>query len=86
VPNEAIRRCRGQDDRLRLFGITKTGLLAMTISVLALWICIALEAAALRRAAVDARASFRTMERLRQESLPASEPTTPFRSRSAKSS
>lgn len=77
---------RARIDRLKLFGITKAGLLAMTISVLALWSCIALRTATLRRAARDAHAAVRTMERLRQESVPASEPTPPFRSPSVKSS
>ena len=77
---------RANDDRLKLFGITKAGLLAITISVLALWSCIALQTAALRRAARDARVTIRTMERLRQQSVPASEPTRPFLSPSVKSS
>src|ERR1035438_403599 len=71
---------------LRLFGITKAGLLAMTISVFTLWGCIALETTTLRRAAMDARASFRTLERLRQQSVPASEPRAPFHSQSVRSS
>jgi hypothetical protein len=70
---------------LRLFGITKAGLLAIAVSVFALWSCIALEAAALRRAAVDARA-FKSLERLLQPSVPASQPAPPFRSQSVKSS
>jgi len=77
---------RAQDDRLKLFGITKAGLLAITISVLALWSCLALQTGALRRAARDARVAIRTLERLREESVPASEPTPPFRSSSVKSS
>jgi hypothetical protein len=81
VPASAVRK-----KRLRLFGITKTGLLAMAISVLALWSCIAIETAALRRAALDARVSFRTLERLRQQSVPASEPAPPFHRQSVKSS
>jgi hypothetical protein len=77
---------RATDDGLKLFGITKAGLLAMTISVLALWSCLALQTTTLRRAARDARAAVRIMERLREESVPASEPTPPFRSPSVKSS
>jgi hypothetical protein len=71
---------------LRLFGITKAGLVAMAIAVFALWTCVALETAALRRAALDARVSFKTLERLREQSVPASEPTPPFHSQSVKSS
>ena len=59
---------------LRLFGITKPGLLAMTISVLALWSCIAMEKAALHRGAMDARACARALEGLRERSVPASAP------------
>jgi hypothetical protein len=82
-------RYRGQDEYLQIFGITKAGLVAITISVFALWTCIALETAALRRAALDARdaqASDRTLERLLQHSVPASEPAPPFHSQSVKSS
>jgi hypothetical protein len=71
---------------LRLFGITKAGLVAMTISVFALWGCIVIESTTLHRAAMDARASFQTLERLRQQSVPASEPAPPFHSQSVKSS
>jgi len=71
---------RANDDRLRLFGITRAGLLAMTISVIALWSCIAFERAALHRAARDARAA------VGKQSVPASEPVPRFRSPSVKSS
>ncbi len=71
---------------MQIFGISKAGLLAMTISVVALWGCIALESATLQRAAIDARVSFRTLERLRQQSLPASEPLPPFHFQAPKSS
>lgn len=77
---------RATDDGLKLFGITKAGLLAMTISVLALWTCLALQTATLRRAARDARVAIRTTERLRRGSLPASEPTPRFPSPPVKSS
>jgi hypothetical protein len=59
---------------VRLFGITKPGLLAMTISVVALWSCIAMENAALQRGARDARACARALEELRERPVPASEP------------
>lgn len=61
-------------DRVRLFGITKPGLLAMTISVVALWGCIAMENAALRQGASDARACARALQELRERSVPASAP------------
>ena len=77
---------RATGHRLKLFAITRAGLLATTISVLALWGCLAVQTAILRRAARDARVAIRTMERLRQHSVPASEPTPPFRSPSVKTS
>jgi hypothetical protein len=71
---------------LRLFGITKAGLLAMTISVIALWGCIAVEKATLHRAARDARAAVETLERLRQHPVPVSEPVPLFHFEPLKSS
>jgi len=52
--------------------------MAMMIAVFALWSSIALEKAALRRAASDARASRQTLERLREQTLPASQPASPY--------
>jgi hypothetical protein len=63
---------------LRLFAITKPGLLAMTLSVAALWTCIAMEQTALRRAALDARACASALEELRGRSTPVSSPVSPF--------
>jgi hypothetical protein len=71
--------------RLKLFRITKSGLLAITISVFALWGSIALETAALNRATRDARTAVKTLERLRERSVPASEPLPSFHSQGAKS-
>jgi len=71
--------------RLELFRITKPGLIAITISVFALWGSIALETATLNRAARDARIASRTLERLRQHSVPASEPIPYIHSQPAKS-
>jgi hypothetical protein len=59
---------------LRIFGITKPGLLAMTLSVAALWSCIALEHAALRRAAIDAEACTRALQDLRERTVPVATP------------
>jgi hypothetical protein len=61
---------------LRLFAITKPGLLAMTLSVGALWSCIAMEQTALRRAALDARACATALEELRERSTPISPPVS----------
>ena len=81
-----MRRLRGKDDRLRFFGITRTGLVAMTIAVFALWSCIALEITARHRAEMDALDAIRTLERLRQPSVPVSEPAPRFEVQSLKSS
>jgi hypothetical protein len=59
---------------VRLFAITRSGLLAMTFSVAALWTCIALEQSALRQGAKDARACAVALEELRERSVPVSEP------------
>jgi len=59
---------------MRLFGITKPGLMAMTISVMALWTCIALEKSAIHRGDMDARSRARALEELRQRPVPASAP------------
>jgi hypothetical protein len=64
---------------MRLFAITKTGLLAMTLSVTALWSCIALEQATLRRAEKDAQACLNTLQQLRERAVPAAEPIPVFR-------
>ncbi len=86
VPKGPYAASAARTTVLRLFGITKAGLAAMAISVLALWCCIALESTTRHRAAMDARASFQTLERLRQQSVPAAEPRTPFHSQSVRSS
>jgi hypothetical protein len=51
----------------------------MTISVAALWSCIALEQAALRRAEKDARSCLKTLQNLRERAIPAAEPAPRFR-------
>ena len=71
-------RFRGKDAFLRLFGITKAGLLAMTLSVSALWSCIVLEKITLRRAGRDAQACLKQLQDLRERALPASEPVPLF--------
>jgi hypothetical protein len=63
---------------LRLFAITKSGLLAMTLSVAALWSCIVLEQATLRRAEKDAQACLKTLQNLRERAFPAAEPVPVF--------
>jgi hypothetical protein len=78
VPLEGTHRRCGQEDGLKLFGISKTGLLAMTVSVVALWSCIALETAIRHQATMDALISIQTVERLRERSFPASEPVPRF--------
>jgi hypothetical protein len=51
----------------------------MTMSVAALWSCIALEQATLRRAEKDARACLKTLQNLRDRATPAAEPGPLFR-------
>jgi hypothetical protein len=64
--------------RLRVFGITKAGLIAITLAVATLWACIGVEAATRRRADLEARASLQKLWKLRQNSVPVSAPVQPF--------
>ncbi len=50
----------------------------MTLSVAALWSCIALEQATLRHAEKDARACLKTLQNLRERAIPAAEPVPVF--------
>ena len=68
-----------EDDCLQIFGITRTGLCAMSLAVMALWGCFALEQNELRHGRFDARASLRELNRLREQAVPASAPVSPFR-------
>lgn len=52
--------------------------MAITLSVAALWSCIALEHAMLRRAEKDARACLKTLQNLRERAFPAAEPVRVF--------
>jgi hypothetical protein len=70
---------------LALFRITKSGLFAITLSVLALWGSIALEATLRNRGAADARTVVRTLQQLRERGVPASEPVPRFRPQAVKS-
>jgi hypothetical protein len=78
VQKRTTRRHRGQEHGLQIFGITKTGLPAIAISVGGLWGCIALETAAMQRATTDLRISVETLEQLRPGPLPVSEPMPLF--------
>jgi hypothetical protein len=51
---------------LRIFGISRPGLVALSLAVAALWTCLGMEKAALRQADRDAVASIRTLARLRR--------------------
>lgn len=62
---------------MRLFGITKTGLLAIALSVVALWTCVGMQQAAMRRGRLDARFALRELQRLRN-AVPAALPVRPF--------
>jgi hypothetical protein len=48
----------------------------MTLSVAALWTCIAMEQTTLRRAALDARACAAALAELRERSTPVASPVT----------
>jgi len=50
----------------RIFGISRPGLVALSVAVAALWTCVGMERAALRQADRDTIASFRTLARLRR--------------------
>jgi len=55
---------------MRLFGITRTGLTAMTMSVCALWGCIMMETVARHNGERDAAIVRQRLERLRHEAVP----------------
>ncbi|MGD1072192.1 MAG: hypothetical protein ABSB15_18850 [Bryobacteraceae bacterium] len=64
---------------MRVFGITKAGLIAIALAVASLWGCIGMEVVTRRRADREARVSLRTLWRLRQDSVPVSAPIRPSR-------
>jgi len=51
---------------LRIFAITKPGLVALTVAVAMLWTCVGLETATRRQADRDTAASIQTLARLRR--------------------
>jgi len=51
---------------VRIFAITKPGLLAMTLAVASLWACFGLEAASVRQSNRDTLASLQTLARLKR--------------------
>lgn len=56
----------GAEVRLQIFFISRTGLLAITIAVCALWACIGMEKVMVKRANLEARRTFHQIERLRR--------------------
>jgi hypothetical protein len=54
---------------LRIFAITRPGLLALTFAVAALWTCVGLETSARRKADRDIVASLRTLDHLRHHGV-----------------
>jgi hypothetical protein len=74
------RRQYGTRKRVILFGITKAGLGTMTLAVVALWICIALESSTRHHANAEVQVSLQQLRRLRQDSAPAAAPAPWFRS------
>jgi hypothetical protein len=72
-------------EHLKLFGITKAGLLATSIAVMTLWTCLAMERTTIRRANRDVVASLRTLRSLQQRRFPVSQPSSsPFGFRGAR--
>ncbi|HWE51258.1 MAG TPA: hypothetical protein VG273_15810 [Bryobacteraceae bacterium] len=69
---------------MRLFGITRAGLLATSIAVMTLWTCLAMERATVRHANRDVVSSLRTLKNLQQRRVPVSQPSSPFHSRNAR--
>jgi hypothetical protein len=63
---------------MRIFAITKTGLMALMLSVGTLWICVGFETAIRHRADRETAASMRTLARLRRMTQ-GSEAPTPVR-------
>lgn len=63
--------------KLRIFGITKQGLIALTLSVSVLWGCIGMEIATRRQTDRDTLASIRTLARLRRLSPVGTDVSTP---------
>ena len=51
---------------VRIFAITRQGLVALALSVAALWTCVGMEAATRHRAERDTISSIRTLARLRR--------------------
>jgi hypothetical protein len=70
-----------QEIRLRIFGITRAGLIAITLAVAGLWSCIGMEAITRRHADQDERITLQTLWKLRQNSVPVSVPAEPARRR-----
>ena len=62
---------------MRLYGITKSGLLGIALSVGVLWTCVGMQQAALHRGRLDARFAIRELQRLRN-AVPAALPVRPF--------
>jgi hypothetical protein len=60
---------------VRLFAITPQGLLGITISVIGLWCCLAMEKTTVRRANQDLYATQIAMARLREQAVPVSRPS-----------
>ena len=62
---------------MKVFGITKAGLIAIALAVASLWTCIGMEAVTRKRADLEARVSLQTLWKLRQNSMPVSTPIHP---------
>jgi hypothetical protein len=67
------------EERLRLFAITRAGLLTITIAVCVLWTCIAMEKTTVARANREVARTFLRLHRLRRSTnaVPAEAPASP---------
>jgi hypothetical protein len=66
------------EDSLRLFAITRAGLLAITVCVCALWACIGMEKVTVARTNVEITRTFLQLQKLRRSAeIPVESPVTP---------
>ena len=71
-------RNRGDEESLRLFAITRAGLLAITVSVCALWACIGMEKITVARTNIELTRTFLQLQKLRHSGdTPVESPATP---------
>jgi len=71
------RNC-GSEESLRFFAITRAGLLAITVAVCALWVCIAMEKVTVTRTNLELSRTFLQLQKLRRPAaVPVESPAAP---------